>query len=46
MMFSKNHGMKVIGTASTVDGLKLVKEAGADYVFNHRNEDYINQIKV
>ena len=46
MMFAKNHGMKVIGTASTEDGIKLVKEAGADHVFNHRDMNYINEIKV
>ena len=45
-MFAKNHGMKVIGTASTEDGMKLVKEAGADHVFNHRNKEYVDEIKV
>ena len=45
-MFAKNLGMTVIGTASTEDGKKLVKEAGAHHVFNHRSEDYLNKIKV
>ena len=45
-MFAKNLGMKVIGTASTDDGIKLVKEAGAHHVFNHRNEGYLDEIKV
>ena len=45
-MLAKNLGMKVIGTASTEDGMKLVKEAGADFVFNHRSADYISEIKV
>ena len=29
-------GMLVIGTAGTEEGLKLVKEQGAEHVFNHR----------
>ncbi|XP_065067547.1 quinone oxidoreductase-like [Rhopilema esculentum] len=45
VMFAKNHGMKVIGTASTEDGIQLVKEAGAHHVFNHRSKDYVDQIK-
>jgi len=45
VMLAKSLGMKVIGTASTDDGIKLVKEAGAHYVFNHRNEGYLDEIK-
>ena len=29
-------GMLVIGTAGTEEGLKLVREQGAEHVFNHR----------
>jgi len=45
VMLAKNLGMKVIGTASTENGIKLVKEAGAHHVFNHRNEGYLDEIK-
>ena len=45
-MFAKNLGMTVIGTASTEDGIQLVKDAGAHHVFNHRSEGYLDQIKV
>lgn len=38
--------MTVFGTAGTADGLKLVKDAGADFVFNHRDSDYMEKIKV
>lgn len=37
--------MTVIGTASSEEGRKLVKEQGADYVFDHSNENYLNEIK-
>lgn len=38
--------MTVYGTAGTEDGLKVVKEAGADFVFNHRDSGYVDKIKV
>eukprot|EP00112_Aurelia_sp_Birch-Aquarium-sp1_P011317 Seg238.8 transcript_id=Seg238.8/GoldUCD/mRNA.D3Y31 product="Quinone oxidoreductase" protein_id=Seg238.8/GoldUCD/D3Y31 len=44
VMFARNHGMTVIGTASTDEGLQLVREAGAHHVFNHRSEDYQQKI--
>lgn len=37
-------GIKVIGTASSPEGAKLVKERGASLVVNHREEGYIEQI--
>lgn len=39
-------GIKVIGTAGTEQGIHLVKNIGADAVFNHRKEGYMNEIKV
>jgi NADPH:quinone reductase-like Zn-dependent oxidoreductase len=39
-------GMTVIGTAGTADGLAMVKEQGADHVFNHREKDYEQKILV
>jgi NADPH2:quinone reductase len=41
---AKHAGMTVFGTAGTQEGLKLVKEAGADHVFNHRDSDYVEKI--
>ncbi len=38
--------MFVIGTASTEEGLQLVRDQGADLVFNHKNEGYMNEIAV
>lgn len=38
-------GLRVIGTAGTPAGEKLVKNAGAHDVFNHREEGYINKVK-
>jgi NADPH2:quinone reductase len=35
LQWAKNAGLKVIGTASSDDGKKLVKEQGADLVFDH-----------
>lgn len=39
------HGATVIGTASTSAGQKLVRDAGAAHVFNHKDADYREQIK-
>jgi NADPH2:quinone reductase len=37
-------GMVVLGTAGTEKGLELVRRQGADYVFNHTEADYLEQI--
>jgi NADPH:quinone reductase-like Zn-dependent oxidoreductase len=39
-------GLAVYGTASTEDGLTRVLDNGAKAVFNHREENYTNKIKV
>ncbi|KAK6195301.1 hypothetical protein SNE40_000761 [Patella caerulea] len=44
VQLAKSMGLKVIGTAGTPDGMKLVKDNGADFVFNHREEGYMNKI--
>ena len=46
VQFARNNGMTVLGTAGTEDGMKLVQELGAHYVFNHRCEDYMDAILV
>jgi len=37
-------GMTVYGTAGTDEGLKLIQEAGAHHIFNHRDEDYVKKL--
>jgi len=45
VQMAKEAGMTVYGTAGTEGGLKLVRDAGADGAFNHRDADYVNKIK-
>ncbi|KAK6195300.1 hypothetical protein SNE40_000760 [Patella caerulea] len=44
VQLAKSIGLKVIGTAGTPEGMKLVKDNGADLVFNHRDKDYVKKI--
>ncbi len=44
IQWAKNAGLSVVGTASSDEGRKLVKEQGADFVFNHADEDYLQKI--
>jgi len=44
VQLAKAMGMKVIGTASTEEGMKTVKEQGADLVFNHKQDGYLKDI--
>src|SRR5689334_24431343 len=37
--WAKNAGCKIVGTASSDDGKDLVKQQGADAVFDHSDED-------
>lgn len=39
-----NLGLTVIGTASSDEGKRLVKEQGVDFVFDHLTENYLDQI--
>lgn len=45
IQWAKNAGLKVIGTASSDEGKKIVREQGADFVFDHQGESYLNEIK-
>ena len=45
VQWAKNAGLKVIGTASSEKGRNLVKEQGADFVFDHSNKNYLDEIK-
>jgi NADPH:quinone reductase len=40
----RSHGLRVIGTAGTAEGVKLAREHGAHHVLNHRDTDYLQQI--
>ena len=44
VQLAKMHGLTVIGTAGTDKGTECVKRAGADYVLNHREADYLKKI--
>ncbi len=44
IQWAKNAGCRVIGTASSEAGKKLVKEQGADFVFDHSKENYLKDI--
>lgn len=45
VQWAKNFGLKIIGTASSDEGKNLVKEQGADFVLDHTDENYLNEIK-
>jgi NADPH2:quinone reductase len=44
VQLARAHGMQVIGTAGTDEGMRLVREQGAHHVLNHRGQDYAQQI--
>lgn len=44
VQIARAHGMRVIGTAGTDDGLRLVRGQGAHHALNHRAADYLQQI--
>ncbi len=41
---AKHFGLKIIGTASSDEGKRLIKEQGADFVFDHTAPDYLDEI--
>ncbi|XP_054276308.1 quinone oxidoreductase-like [Macrosteles quadrilineatus] len=43
VQIAKHIGAIVVGTAGTEEGLKMVKEIGADYVVNHREATHLTQ---
>lgn len=45
IQWAKNAGLKIVGTASSEEGKNLVKEQGANYVFDHSKENYLKEIK-
>lgn len=44
IQWAKNAGLKIIGTASSEDGKRLVSEQGADFVFDHSKDNYLDDI--
>ncbi|ROJ13872.1 Quinone oxidoreductase [Anabarilius grahami] len=42
---ARAYGLKVLGTAGTSEGMKLVLSNGAHLAFNHREQDYLDKIK-
>lgn len=45
IQWAKNAGLKIIGTASSESGKNLAREQGADFVFDHSKENYLEEIK-
>jgi NADPH2:quinone reductase len=44
VQIARSHGMRVIGTAGTSEGLKIVADQGAHEVLNHREPGYLDRI--
>ena len=44
VQWAKNLGLKIIGTASSDEGRNLVKQQGAEFVFDHSKENYLDEI--
>jgi NADPH2:quinone reductase len=44
VQIARAHGMRVIGTAGTDDGLRLAEKQGAHHVLNHRQPDYLKDV--
>ena len=45
IQIARAHGMRVIATAGTGRGMALVREQGAHTVLNHRDAQYLDQIR-
>jgi NADPH2:quinone reductase len=45
VQIARAHGLQVIGTAGTADGMALVRDQGAQHVLNHRDHDYLQQVR-
>jgi NADPH2:quinone reductase len=44
VQMARAHGLQVIGTAGTDEGVRLVRELGAHHVLNHRGADYMQMV--
>ena len=45
VQMARAHGLQVIGTAGTPDGLALASAQGAHHVLNHREAGYLQQVR-
>lgn len=45
VQIAKANGMHVTGTAGTQEGIDLVRSAGADAVYNHRDKTYLKKLQ-
>ena len=45
VQWAKSAGLRVIGTASSDDGKRLVKESGSNAVYDHTDEDHLSDIR-
>ncbi|HUR98820.1 MAG TPA: NADPH:quinone reductase, partial [Pyrinomonadaceae bacterium] len=45
IQWAKNAGLKVIGSASSDEGTKLVKAQGADHVVDHTRDDHLAEVR-
>lgn len=45
IQWAKHAGLRVVGTAGSVEGKQLVSEQGADLVFDHTEQDYLAKIR-
>lgn len=45
VQWAKNAGLTVIGTASSDEGRQLVRDTGANAVFDHTSEDHLTEIR-
>jgi NADPH:quinone reductase len=44
VQIARAHGMTVIGTAGTEEGMRLVRDQGAHHVLGHRDANYLQQV--
>ena len=44
VQIARAHGLTVIGTAGTEEGVHLVREQGAHHVLNHKEPDYLQKL--
>jgi len=44
VQIARAHGLRVIATAGTPEGITLVRNHGAHHVLNHREPDYLQQV--
>ena len=45
VQIARAHGLTVIGTAGTAEGVALARAQGAHHVLNHREADYLQQVR-